>query len=284
MTQWAAIKGHHALCHFLLQAGAEVNVKGGDVAATPVLWAARSCNYYVVNLLLQYGADPLDTDDQGFNLLQNATMDGNIFQLLMLLHKDIAVDVPDTHGHTSLMWGAYKGHPACVELLLQWGASVTASDENGFTALHWALVKGNQGCIQKLVEYGSDRTAKTKDGKTPAICAKEMNTSAVYHQALSDAGISENGLQKAPLPLISAFSDVKLALSRFFFFWPFFILICCFFAVSVAPVYFGLPLASVIFFALQWIGQQLLLRTAPMNMKHIHHTVGAGYHDSSPGD
>ena len=123
---WAAIKGHYALCHFLLQAGADVNAKGGDVDASPVLWAARSCNYYVVNLLLQHGADAMATDDQGFNLLQNATMDGNVYQLVMLLHADIPVDVPDAHGHTSLMWAAYKGFPPCVEVLLLWGASVTA--------------------------------------------------------------------------------------------------------------------------------------------------------------
>ena len=30
---WAAINGHHALCHFLIQSGADVNAKGGDADA-----------------------------------------------------------------------------------------------------------------------------------------------------------------------------------------------------------------------------------------------------------
>lgn len=183
------------------------------------------------------------------------------------------MDVHDTHGHTSLMWAAYKGHPACVETLLQWGASVSAADENGFTALHWALVKGTQGCIQKLVEYGSDRYATTKDGKTPATCAKEMNTLGAYHRSLADAGFNANGSRKSVMPPFSWFSNVRTSLSQFFFLWPFVILACCFYAVALAPIYIGLPLSGIIFFVLQWLSQQLLLSTAPPNMKHIHHTV-----------
>ena len=269
---WAAIKGHYALCHYLLEAGADVNAKGGDVDATPILWAARSCNYYVVNLLLQHGADPMATDDQGFNLLQNATMDGNVYQLVMLLHTDIPVDTPDTHGHTSLMWAAYKGYPQCVEVLLLWGASVTATDEKGFTALHWALVKGTQGCIQKLLEFGADRYVQTEDGKTPAQCAKDMNTVEVWHRSLSEAGFDADGNAKAPSWLSYFASDNKTALSRIFFYYSFAILYVCFWIVSIFPVYFGVPGAALGFFVLQGAAQQLLIKAAVPNMKHIHHT------------
>ena len=269
---WAAIKGHYALCHFLLQSGADVNAKGGDVDASPVLWAARSCNYYVVNLLLQHGADPMVTDSQGFNLIQNATMDGNVFQLVMLLHADIPVDTPDAHGHTCLMWATYKGYPACVEVLLLWGASVSVQDENGFTALHWSLVKGSQGCVQKLLEFGADRFATTKDGKTPAQCAEEMNTVPVWQRSLSGAGFNPNGTPKPASYLSYIASDKSLALSRFFFFYPFLILYICLNTVTVFPVYFGLPAAALMFFALQWIGQQLLSTAADPHMTHMHHT------------
>ena len=269
---WAAIKGHFALCHYLIHAGADVNAKGGDVDATPVLWAARSCHYYVVNLLLENGADPMATDDQGFNLLQNATMEGNVYQLIMLLHADLSVDVPDAHGHTSLMWAAYRGFPACVEVLLIWGASVSAQDENSFTALHWALVKGSQGCVQKLLEFGSDRFAQTKDGKTPSQCAKEMNTVPIWEASLAEAGFDQNGAPTTSSFLSLIASDKRLALSRFFFFYPYAILLVCFWIVSILPVYFGLPAAALVFFGLQSLGQQLLTRSYVPNMKHMHHT------------
>lgn len=269
---WAAIKGHYALCHFLINAGAPVNAKGGDVAATPVLWAARSSHYYIVNLLLQHGADPTETDDQGFNLIQNATMEGNLFQLLLIAQFDIPVDVTDAHGHTSLMWAAYKGYPACVELLLERGASVSATDGNGFTALHWSLVKGSLGCVQKLVEYGSDRNATTNDGKTPATCAKEMNTMRVWHRALREAGLHPNGSPKPPLPVLSYFNDTKTVLWRFFFFWPFLVLFLCFYAISALPTPFGLVAAVLVFYACHLAAQKLLVRASPPNMKHMHHT------------
>ncbi|KAB8349716.1 hypothetical protein FH972_023731 [Carpinus fangiana] len=269
-TQWAALNNHYALCHFLVQSGADVNAKGGAMAATPGMWAVRNCNYYVVDLLLQHGADPLKTDDQGFNMLQNAAMDGNVFQVMMLLHQDVPVDVVDPKGHTSLMWAAYKGFPACVESLLQWGASISSKDEQGFTALHWALVRGNQACIQKLIEAGADKFAQTSDGKSPSTVARDMNTVPQWTQALADCGYQPDGLPKE-FPLSSIVKDRKVFFTRFLFLWPFLILFCCIYIVSYMPAYFGFPLAAITFFALQSVAQGLL-RWAPSNFKRIQFT------------
>jgi len=177
-----------------------VNAKGGDAEATPVLWASKRAHLQVVQLLLANGADPMVRDDQGYNLLHSATLDGNIFQLTLLLHQpDIPVDTPDAQGHTSLMWAAYKGFPACVDLLLRWGADVHATDDMGFTALHWALVKGNYACIQKLVDFGSDRFALSKpqegqtEGDTPAMTASKMKSDRAWRKALVDSGFDEDG-------------------------------------------------------------------------------------------
>ncbi|KAI5272559.1 Palmitoyltransferase akr1, ankyrin repeat-containing protein akr1 [Aureobasidium subglaciale] len=217
---WAAINGHYALCHYLIEAGANVNAKGGDAEATPVLWASKRCHLDVVNLLLRQGADPLLTDDQGYNLLHSATLDGNVFQLILLLHQaDVPVDIADSQGHTSLMWAAYKGFPACLDVLLKWGADVHARDELGFTALHWALVKGSYNCIQKLVEYGADRFIANNEGKTPAVTAKDMNSTRQWHRALADTGFDPEGNPRNfPLTFVK---DSKKFLDRFFFCWPF---------------------------------------------------------------
>ncbi|KAF2995074.1 palmitoyltransferase akr1 [Curvularia kusanoi] len=266
---WAAINNHYALCHFLIQSGAPINAKGGDAVATPVLWAAKRCNYYVVNLLLEHGADPLLTDDQGFNLLHSATLDGNVYQLVLLLHQDIPVDIPDPQSHTPLMWAAYKGYPSCVDLFLRWGANVYATDDQGFTALHWALVKGSQGSIQKLLEYGADRFAKNNDGKTPAVTAEEMNTTRQWRRALSEAGYKPDGSPKEfPIPGVK---DTRWFLSRFTFFWPFLILIVGLWLVSYYPVFLGVPLALITSYAMQ-MGVQKLLQWGPSNMRNIHHS------------
>ncbi|KAL6710911.1 palmitoyltransferase akr1 [Coniothyrium glycines] len=266
---WAAINNHYALCHFLVQAGAPINAKGGDAVATPVLWAAKRCNYYVVNLLLDHGADPLLTDDQGFNLLHSATLDGNVYQLVLLLHQDIPVDIPDPQSHTPLMWAAYKGYSSCVDLFLRWGANVYATDDQGFTALHWALVKGSQGSIQKLLEYGADRFAKNNDGKTPALTAEEMNTVPQWHRALAEAGFDRDANPKQfPLPGIK---DTRWFLGRIIFFWPFAIIFVGLFLISHYPAFIGIPLALIIPYFMQMAAMKLL-QWGPSNMRSIHHT------------
>ncbi|KAI6898387.1 palmitoyltransferase akr1, partial [Hortaea werneckii] len=273
---WAAINGHHALCHLLIQSGADVNARGGDAQATPVLWASKRCHLQVVALLLANGADPLVKDDQGYNLLHSATLDGNVFQLVLLLHQpDIFVDVRDSQGHTSLMWAAYKGFGACVDVLLRWGADVHAADDMGFTALHWALVRGNYLCIQKLVEYGSDRFARSKpandipEGDTPAMTASRMKSERQWRKALLDSGFDEAGNPMPfPVPLVN---DRRWFYNRFFFLWPFALGGLQLYMLAHLPVYFGIPAVLIVGYALQFSVQKLL-RWAPGDMKHMHKT------------
>lgn len=234
------------------------------------MWAAQKCHYYIVNLLLQHGADPLLTDVQGYNLLHLATFDGSVFLLVLLLHQNIPVDIPDPQGHTSLMWAAFKGYPACVDLFLRWGANVYATDENGFTALHWALVKGSYGCIQKLIEYGSDRSAKTSTGKTPPIVAEEMKTTGQWHRALAQCGYDEEG---NPQTFIGAsLLRGKAFVNKLYFFWPFLLIWCVIMILSHMVIYAAIPLAAVAAYGLSWIAQTALT-FAPSDMKDMHRTV-----------
>lgn len=269
--QWAAINNHYALCHFLIQAGANINAKGGDAVATPVLWAAKKCHYYIVNLLLQNGADPLLTDDQGFNLLHSAALDGNVFQIALLLHQDIPVDIQDAQGHTSLMWAAYKGYGAVIDLLLQWGANVYTRDEQGFTALHWSLVKGAQHPIYKLVEYGSDRFAETNDGKIPSTVAAEMKSSRQWRMALWECGYDYDGNPRN-FPLSSIIKDKRTFYNRAFFLWPFLVGFCFIYILSHFAIYVAVPAAFLTVYLLQ-VGIVWTLRWAPTDMKTAQKTV-----------
>ncbi|EEQ83453.2 palmitoyltransferase akr1 [Blastomyces dermatitidis ER-3] len=254
---WAAINNQYALCKFLLESGADVNAKGGESVATAAMWAAQRCHYYIVNLLLQHGADPLSTDIQGYNILHLATIDGNAFLLALLLHQEIPVDVPDRQGHTGLMWAAYKGFPACVDLFLRWGANVNAVDEGGLSPLHWALVKGSPACVQKIIEYGSDRFAETRDGKTPAVVAGEMNTLNVWYRALNECGYNREGNLRAMPFGLANFVRTKQFTSKFFFFWPFLVILFSIFTLSNTAIYIGIPVTIGIVFGMQWVAQRV---------------------------
>ena len=254
---WAAINNQFAVCKYLLDHGADVNVKGGESGATPAMWAAQRCHFYVVNLLLDHGADPLATDGQGYNILHLATIDGNALLLILLLHQNIPVDVPDPQGHTSLMWAGYKGWPALVDLLLKWGASINSSDDNGFSPLHWALVRGSKPCIERLIEYGADRFAKTNDGKTPATCAAEMNTTMPYRRALSDQGYGPDGNpRKLPLNLATIVRNRSI-MSKFFFLYPFSILFIGLYIINSYSIFVSFPVTLAVAFGMQFIAQYL---------------------------
>ncbi|KAK2762742.1 palmitoyltransferase akr1 [Arachnomyces sp. PD_36] len=268
---WAAINNQYALCKFLVEAGADVNAKGGESVATPAMWASQRCHYYVVNLLLENGADPLLTDVQGYNILHLATIDGNAFLLVLLLHQELPVDVTDPHGHTSLMWAAYKGFPACVDLFLRWGANVNAMDEGGLTPLHWALVKGSQPCIQKIIEYGADRFAKTNDGKSPATVAQEMKTTRAYYRALQECGYDGSGnLRTLPLGL-AALMRKKNVVSKFFFVWPFLMVFVSLWLLSNMVIYAAVPMMLVAVLAMQWVTQQVA-KWGPADYRNIQKT------------
>ena len=260
------------MCKFLLESGADVNAKGGEAVATPAMWAAQRCNYYIVHLLLQSGADPQMTDAQGYNILHLATFDGNVFLLCLLLHQDIAVDGPDRQGHTCLMWAAYKGFPTVVDLFLRWGASVSATDEQGFTALHWSLVKGSQPCIQKLIEYGSDRFAKTNEGKTAGDVASEMKTVRVWTRALAECGFDPPANKKAFPVARLAFVMKPANLTKLYFFIPFFTIYVSLWLLSGLVIYLAVPLTVLFAYSSQW-GASRMLEWAPTNMQHIHKTV-----------
>jgi len=227
-------------------------------------------------LLLAHGADPLTQDDQGYNLLHSAVLDGNVLQLTLLLHQpDIPVDVPDVQGHTSLMWAAYKGFPSCVDLLLRWGADIHATDDMGFTALHWALVKGSYPCIQKLVDYGSDRFAVAKPlnddttGDTPAMTASKMKSERQWRKALFESGYDEQANPIAfPIPLIK---DKKWFFSRLFFFWPFFLGGLQLHMLAYLRVWISIPGVLIVGYGLNYLVQRLF-RWAPSDMKSMHHT------------
>lgn len=236
------------------------------------MWAAQRCHYYVVNLMLQNGADPLLVDVQGYNLLHLATFDGNLFLLTLLLHQNVPIDTPDHQGHTCLMWAAYKGYPACVDLFLRFCANVNVTDENGFTALHWALVKGSQACIQKILEYGPDRFAKTSTGKIPALVAEEMGTTRAWHRALAECGYDEDAnLKKEPFPYASLLKQ-RSFMSKMFFVLPFVEIYVIIAVLSYMVIFAAVPIAALLAYFFQWAAQRAI-QWAPSDMRDMHRTV-----------
>ncbi|BGP35336.1 palmitoyltransferase akr1 [Rhodotorula toruloides] len=200
---WAAINGHVVAAKVLLERGAEVDARGGELRGTPLMWAARNGHLPLVHLLLKHGADPSLTDDQSFNALHLAIHSSSAFLVayLLLTLQPLAIDSTDPEGHTGLAWACYQGDAISVEVLLKAGADKDRKDRMGLTPLHWAVTKGNSTCIRRLVESGADLDQRDNEGKTPRDLASRLKSIAAYDRALFEAGLDPETGRKLDRPL-----------------------------------------------------------------------------------
>lgn len=104
------------------------------------------------------------------NYLRHAAKAGNEAEL-----KDLLLDPgcdpmsKDEEGVTALMFAAFKGASACVQLLLPLSNALN-KDRKGSTALIWAAGHADAGCTKILLPF-SDALAQNNRGWTALIFA-----------------------------------------------------------------------------------------------------------------
>jgi ankyrin repeat protein len=161
--QWLAARGPGKLdlVKTLLAHGADPNAKlekappthgygGGGMfehaGATPFVLAGKSADVSVMRALLEAGADPLLTSDDGTTALITAAGLGQ------------------TLGYSSI---TYDEALAAVKVALEVGIDVNASNQDGETALHGAAYFGADPVVDYLVGRGAQVNARNRLGLTP---------------------------------------------------------------------------------------------------------------------
>lgn len=97
--------------------------------------AAAEGNPEIVQLLLQYGADPNFATIEKMTPLQTAAYHGNLQIARLLVDAGADLNVADArHGLSPLMNAAFKGHADVAKLLLERGADRDARTPDGRTA------------------------------------------------------------------------------------------------------------------------------------------------------
>ncbi len=185
---WAAINNEVKVASTLVQHGALVDAKGGDLMGTPLHWAVRQGHLSMVIFLFRAGADPDVRDNQGYNALHLSAHGGYPMVLIYLICGcGMDLEAPDSNGRTSSMWVAYQGKSVeSMRILIRLNADLNRRDATGFTALHWAVVTGHLEMARMLVENGATVDQQDNDGKTPLMWAQERGYSKRFERILAE--------------------------------------------------------------------------------------------------
>jgi uncharacterized protein len=101
-------------------------------------------------LLLEKGADPNTSDNEGFTPLMYAAVKGHFEAANLLLGKGADVNAVEKSGGTALMLASHEGQTEVVKLLLEKGADVNVKEKTGKTALSMASSKGHEDIVKLL--------------------------------------------------------------------------------------------------------------------------------------
>lgn len=175
----AAMNGNSKVARFLIDQGADVNVKSAEGMTALIAAVAFSQSVETVSMLIKAGADINAQDDIGRSALIEAVhVDGRPEIIELLIRAGADVNLQDKYGETALMWSAsmpnypnkdnednkdshrlteYKNE--IVRFLIKSGADVNIHDNNGKTALMYAsenVINNSDDTVRILLEAGAN--------------------------------------------------------------------------------------------------------------------------------
>ncbi len=140
------------------------------VGATPLLMAARLADAPYMRVLVELGADPTITNEDGTTVLMVASGVG--------IHSP--GEDPGTEAEAL----------ACVEFALELGGDPNAIGQTGETALHGAAYRGANSIVNLLVEHGANTfDVENSAGWTPLRIAQGVFRTATFKEAPHTAAL-----------------------------------------------------------------------------------------------
>jgi len=113
---------------------------------------------------------------------QDATRQGNIEKVRLLLEGGVDIDSKDEHGQTALMNAAHAGKAELVRLLIEKGAGLNHTAKYNLSALMLSIIGRYTEIAQLLIEAGADlnlRSSGSFPGKTALDLAEEAGQSQI---------------------------------------------------------------------------------------------------------
>ena len=222
---YACINVNSEVVNLLLQSKANPNQEN----ALALMFSALQGCPDIVQLLLEYGADPNSISDiDGFTALHyvlesytktphNDDNEKKLTIIQQLLEKGAnIINIQNENGLTALMMASDEGLSEVVELLLQNGADPNIRDKNGRTAIHYIMILDDRETprpsekmmsdkleiLQLLIVKGINVNIKDRNGATALIIASIVGfTEAV--KLLLHAGADPNVASSLPTHTIA---------------------------------------------------------------------------------
>ena len=133
----------------LFEAGADANARAGQYTGTPL--HSNIASPEIVALLLQHGADPALSTEDGVTPLHAVAGTEHVDVARMLIDAGADVNAADSRGSTPLDGTCCCQELAVIRLLLEHGA-----DPNKGTPLVEAAGNDNLDVVRLLLQYGAD--------------------------------------------------------------------------------------------------------------------------------
>jgi ankyrin repeat protein len=210
LLEWDA-----TIYEMLLEAGADPHALTSHCRPS-LWWAAGTCNFDIVCLLLERGA-AIDERHEGktplLNVLEIRTRPNRDPQYddvaLLLLKAGADPDAIDPAGRSCLMLAAGGSEAKVLQALIARGAEVRTRDDQGRTALMYACERGDVENARHLLHAGADPNAVDRKGRTPLQLAFDAEDYALC-RALVSAGADLSQLARGPEAIRQAARDQQL--------------------------------------------------------------------------
>jgi ankyrin repeat protein len=159
---WAAGQGHIETVRILLQAKANVEVKG-ECGETALTKSVDGGHFEVVKILLEAKADVDVKGFQGITAVMYAAMNGHVEILKLLLKAKANIDARGTYGETAIMRAASEGHIETVKILLHAKANIENKDDfSGRTAAQIAKAYGFKSIERAINQFAKENSELKK--------------------------------------------------------------------------------------------------------------------------
>ncbi|NOU19935.1 MAG: hypothetical protein HOO91_20440 [Bacteroidales bacterium] len=216
---YATSMNYSEIARILFKNGAHVNYFSieGNLYLLPspdelLVINSDSGKYESVSYLIEHGANPNYSNEEGVNALMYASDNGSYKIAKLLIEKGVDVNSKPNDGNTALFAAVRSNSDSIAELLIQNNAKIDIQNKNGLYPLHYAAGLGYPVMTDLLLYYGAEPNVIDSDGNTPLMTSAYAGAYSVT-ETLINSGADINFPDKTgitPLMVASQFNDTTL--------------------------------------------------------------------------